>query len=119
MQTFSIKNILNSYLHDFLESEAPHIPSFCKKELEEAINCRTEKLGFSNLKCLSCFKETKLYFSCKKRGFCYQCGIRRMNEKAEILLESLPNIPYRQWVFTVPRKLRYIMAYDHSMQRAC
>ena len=41
-----------------------------------------------------------------------------MNEKAEILLESLPNIPYRQWVFTVLRKLRYIMAYDHSIQSA-
>ena len=30
---------------------------------------------------------------------------------------TFPNIPYRQWKFTVPRKLRYIMAYDHP-QRA-
>ena len=34
------------------------------------------------------------------------------------LIKMLAETKYRQWVFTVPRKLRYIMAYDHSIQSA-
>ena len=118
METFSIQNTLKSHLHDFLEAAENNIPSFCKKELEEALKCRSDDLGYTYLRCLRCQKTKKLYFSCKKRGFCYLCGIRRMNEKAEILLESLPRLPYRQWVLTFPRKLRYLMAYNHDIERA-
>jgi len=46
---------------------------------------------------------------CKRRGFCPNCGARRMAERAALLIDDvLPHAPMRQWVFTVPFPLRFV-----------
>jgi hypothetical protein len=58
-------------------------------------------------------------FSCKGRGFCPNCGGRRMTERAAHLLDAvLPWVPVRQWVLTMPYRLRYLLAWDHRLARA-
>lgn len=58
-------------------------------------------------------------FSCKRRGFCPSCGGRRMAERAAYLVdEVLPQVPVRQWVLTLPYRLRYRLAWDHALCRA-
>jgi len=42
-----------------------------------------------------------------------------MTEHAAHLVEVvLPSVPVRQWVLTVPYRLRYQMAWDHGLSRA-
>ena len=116
-QTFSIKDLLKEHLGEFLLSYESDLPNFAAIELEEARSCGDPDQGISVLKCKGCSIQKYLPFSCKKRGFCPSCGIRRMNEKAIILGDALPQINYRQWVFSVPLQLRCWMAYDHSLQK--
>ena len=43
----------------------------------------------------------------------------RMAERAAHLVEAvLPTVPVRQWVLTVPHRLRYRLAFDHALCRA-
>jgi hypothetical protein len=37
---------------------------------------------------------------------------------AHLVDEVLPWVPVRQWVLTVPYRLRYLMAWDHGLSRA-
>jgi Transposase zinc-binding domain len=58
-------------------------------------------------------------FSCKGRGWCPSCGGRRMTERAAHLVDAvLPRVPVRQWVLTVPYRLRYRLAWNHGLSRA-
>jgi hypothetical protein len=42
-----------------------------------------------------------------------------MTERAAHLVgEVLPRVPVRQWVLTVPYRLRYRMMFDHGLNRA-
>ena len=55
-------------------------------------------------------------FSRKLRGFCPACLGRRMSDIAAHLVdEVLPEVSIRQWVCTLPWKLRYAMAYDKKL----
>jgi transposase-like zinc-binding protein len=72
--------------------------------------CSTE--GVARFRCESCAREHLVPFSCKGRGFCPSCGGRRMTERAAHLVDTvLPRVPLRQWVLTVPYRLRYRMAF--------
>ena len=42
-----------------------------------------------------------------------------MAERAANLVEQVfPTVPVRQWVLTVPHRLRYRLAFDHALCRA-
>jgi hypothetical protein len=42
-----------------------------------------------------------------------------MAERAAYLVdEVLPRVPVRQWVLTLPYRLRYRLAWDHALCRA-
>ena len=53
-----------------------------------------------------------------------RCGVlahggRRMTERAAHLVDAvLPRVPVRQWVLTVPHRLRYLLAGNHPLCRA-
>ena len=58
-------------------------------------------------------------FSCKGRGFCPRCGGRRMAERSAHLVDHVfPDVPVRQWVLSLPHRLRYLLAWDHELCRA-
>jgi len=68
-------------------------PGFVRRELRSFMECGRDGI---------------VAFSCKGRGFCPSCGGRRMADRAAYLCDSvLPEVPYRQWVFTVPFRVRY------------
>ena len=47
-------------------------------------------------------------YSCKGRGVCPSCNTRRMVETAAHLTDHVfPRLPVRQWVLSVPKRLRY------------
>ncbi len=44
---------------------------------------------------------------------------RRLTERAAHLVdEVLPRVPVRQWVLSLPHRLRYLLAWNHALCRA-
>jgi hypothetical protein len=75
--------------------------------------------GFARFRCRGCAHEVLVAFSCKGRGFGPSCCGRRMAELAAHLADGvLGGLPVRQWVLTLPHRLRYALAWDHRLCRA-
>src|SRR6266545_4230993 len=95
------------------------LPGFLAREFREFLTCGVLAHGFVRVRCERCAFEQLLPFSCKGRGFCPSCGGRRMAERAAHLVdEVVPPVPVRQWVLTLPYRLRYFLAWDHGLSRA-
>ena len=63
--------------------------------------------GFARLRCENCGAEKLLALSCKTRGFCPSCGVKRALLWAEFVQEKvLKSAPHRHAVFTLPKMLR-------------
>jgi len=111
-------SVVRAHLETFLR-EAAHraggagLPQFVEQEFREFLTCGVLAHGFARLRCDPCTLERLVPFSCKGRGFCPSCGGRRMTERAAHLVDGvLPHVPVRQWVLSVPHRLRYLLAWD-------
>ncbi|WP_347489003.1 transposase zinc-binding domain-containing protein [Desulfoscipio sp. XC116] len=77
------------------------------------LDCGDLHLGFARVKCDDCNHEYLLPFSCKRRHFCPSCHQKRVVEFGEFLYgEVLKHVPHRQWVFSIPKRLRRYFIYD-------
>jgi hypothetical protein len=95
------------------------LPQFVEREFREFLTCGVVEHGVARFRCEGCAREHLVPFSCKGRGWCPSCGGRRMTERAAHLVDAvLPWVPVRQWVLTVPYRLRYQMAWHHGLSRA-
>ncbi len=61
-----------------------------------------------------CYKHERLVgFSCKGSAVCSSCVGRKMNELSLHLMDHVvPDVPLRQFVFTLPFALRVLVARD-------
>ena len=116
--------VVREHLETFLAEAARaagggHLPEFVEHEFRDFLTCGVLAHGFARVRCDTCAFERLLPFSCKGRGFCPSCGGRRMAERAAHLVDHvLPaDVPVRQWVLSVPHRLRYRLAYDHRLCR--
>jgi hypothetical protein len=116
--------VIDEHLETFLEVAAQHadghrLPKFVEQEFRDFLTCGVLAHGFARLRCSDCAFERLVPFSCKGRGFCPSCGGRRMTECAARLVDGiLPHVPVRQWVLSLPHRLRYLVAWDHELCRA-
>src|SRR5262245_6971402 len=116
--------VIAEHLEAFLETARCHadgsgLPAFVEQEFREFLTCGVLAHGFARLRCTECAFERLVPFSCKGRGFCPSCGGRRMTEStARLVDEVLPRVPVRQWVLSLPYRLRYLLAWDHGLARA-
>src|SRR5437763_5207919 len=95
------------------------LPEFGEREFRHFLTCGVLSRGFARVRCEGCAFEHLVPFSCKRRGFCPSCGGRRMAELAAHLVDAvLPHVPVRQWVLTLPYRLRYLLAWNHQLCRA-
>ncbi len=95
------------------------LPQFVEREFREFLTCGVFEHGAARFRCEGCAREHLVPFSCKGRGWCPSCGGRRMTERAAHLVDAvLPRVPVRQWVLTVPYRLRYRLAWNHGLSRA-
>ncbi len=63
--------------------------------------------GFARTRCSSCGYDFLVAFSCKGRGACPSCNAKRMAETAAHLVDHvIPHVPARQFVLSVPKRLR-------------
>ncbi len=95
------------------------LPRFVEQEFGEFLRCGWLAGGFARFHCGACGLDRLVAFSCKGRGFCPSCGGRRMAERAAHLVDHVfPDVPVRQWVLSVPFRVRYLLAWHHDLCKA-
>ncbi len=89
------------------------LPRFVVGEFERYLACGILAHGFALVRCAACGDELLVAFSCKGRGFCPSCTSRRMHDTAAHLVDRvIPQVPVRQWVLSLPRWARFLLARD-------
>jgi len=92
------------------------LPGHVTAEFERYLRCGILAHGFARVRCTSCGDELLVAFSCKGRGFCPSCATRRMQGTAVHLLDHVvPHVPVRQWVLSLPRWARFLLARDPAL----
>jgi hypothetical protein len=119
-----LHQVIAEHLETFLEAVAAAgdgagLPQFVEREFRKFLMCGVFEHGVTRFRCEDCARAHLVPFSCKGRAWCPSCGGRRMTERAVHLVDAvLPWVPVRQWVLTVPHRLRYQMAWNHGLTRA-
>ena len=114
-----VREHLATFLRRASERDERGVPAFVEQEFRDFVTCGSWARGFARFQCGDCHAERLVPFSCKGRGFCPSCGGRRMAERAANLVDHvLPAVPVRQWVLSLPLRLRYLLLWDHGLCRA-
>ncbi len=88
--------------------DAGPVPAYVEREFRRYLECGILAHGFARARCGQCGHDFLIAFSCKGRGVCPSCNTRRMAATAAHLTDHvLPDLPLRQWVLVVPKRLRY------------
>ena len=115
-----LHRIVRAHLATFLAAaeRAGGVPPFVEREFRQFLGCGVWARGFARFRCETCHAERLVPFSCKARAVCPSCGGRRMAERAAHLVDHvLPAVPVRQWVLSLPFRLRYVLAWNHPLCR--
>jgi len=101
---------LESWLAWREAAERP-VPGYVEEELRGYLECGILCFGFARARCTGCGQGFVVAFSCKARGVCPSCNGRHMAQTAAHLADHvIPPVPVRQWVVSVPKRLRGILA---------
>jgi len=91
------------------QTPKPYVRQAFRKYLE----CGIFAHGFARAWCDDCRHDYFVAFSCNGRGVFPLCNTRRMVETAAHLSDHVfRRLPVRQWVLSVPKRLRYFMQWD-------
>ena len=104
---------------DRYERQYGFLRPYVRDVIYRYLDCGDLHLGFARVRCLDCGHEYLLPFSCKRRHFCPSCHQKRVVEFGEWLCEEvLKYVPHRQWVFSIPKRLRvYFMTSRRLLSR--
>jgi hypothetical protein len=87
-----------------------------RASIEKFLKCGDLKEGFARVRCPDCGHEFFVAFSCRQRGCCPSCDQKRALLLAYRLNgEIFARVPHRQWVFTIPKRLRVYFRYDRGL----
>ena len=88
----------------------------CRRAVEKFLDCGRLEAGFARVRCDRCRAEFLVAFSCKTRILCPSCHAKRLEIWADWLEhELLYAVPHRQYVFTVPKRLRPFFLHDRRL----
>jgi hypothetical protein len=86
------------------------VPGFVERELRDYLECGILCFGFARALCTGCGRGFVVAFSCRGRGVCPSCNGRHMAQTAAHLVDHvIPPVPVRQWVISVPKRLRGVL----------
>ena len=108
----SVQGHLETYLalaregHD----DGGGVPHYVEREFRRYLECGILAHGFARARCGDGGHDFLIAFSCKGRALCPSCNARHMAEVAAHLTDQVsPALPVRQWVLSVPKRLRYFL----------
>jgi hypothetical protein len=107
-----IQEHLETFLADAREAclDDDPIPEYVERTFRKYLECGIPAFGVARARCSACGYDFLVPFSCKTRGLCPSCNTRRMVETAAHLVDHvIPRVPMRQWVLTVPKRIRYFL----------
>jgi hypothetical protein len=95
------------------------VPEYVEREFRRYLEGGVLAHGFARARCGQCGHDFLIAFSCKGRGVCLSCNARRMVQAAaQLTVHVLPDLPLRQWVPAVPKRLRHCLERDADLQGA-
>jgi hypothetical protein len=87
-----------------------------RSSIDKFLKCGDLKEGFARVKCKDCGEEFFVAFSCRQRSCCPSYDQKRALLLGHRLkVEVLAEVPHRQWVFTIPKRLRVYFRYDRKL----
>ena len=87
-----------------------------RRSIDKFLKCGDLREGFARVRCDDCGEEFFVAFSCRQRSCCPSCGEKRALLLGHRLVnEILAPVPHRQWVFTIPKRLRIYFRYDRKL----
>ena len=96
---------------EWREAAERPVPGHVEEELRGYLECGILCFGFGRALCTGCGQGFVIAFSCKGRGVCPSCNGRHMAQTAAHLVDHvIPPVPVRQWVISVPKRLRGFLA---------
>ena len=112
-ETTTLHRIVREHLETYLalanESDpmGDGVPDHVEKEFRSYLTCGILAHGFARARWATCGYDFLVAFSCKGRGACPSCNAKRMAGTAAHLVDHvIPHVPVRQWVLSVPKRLR-------------
>jgi hypothetical protein len=107
----SVLDHLEGYLASRGKNDAAHPAA--EDSLRSFLQCGIPRFGVARFRCKDCGDSRFVPFSCKRRMSCPSCDAKRAVVESGHALESLlPDVPYRQWVLVIPKRLRYFVHRD-------
>ena len=106
----TVREHLETYLADAGQDDglAANIPFHVQAAFRRYLKCGILAHGFARVYCAGCGHDFMVAFSCKGRDICPSCATRRMVETAAHMVDHvLPRVPFRQWVLSVPKRVRW------------
>jgi hypothetical protein len=110
-----VQHHLETFLADAVaaDPDGEGIPQWVADDFRAYLRCGILAHGFARIRCDACAAERLVAFSCKGRGVCPSCNARRMVEVAAHLTDQvLPPLPLRQWVLSLPKRIRPFLPHD-------
>lgn len=87
-----------------------------KEVLVRYLECGDLHAGFARIRCDACGTERLLAYSCKRSYVCPSCHQKRAVQFGQwVCIQVLPAVPYRHFVFSVPKILRRLFVRDCSL----
>ena len=113
----TVQSHLATWLELVQDETGRSAPAHVEREFRRYLECGILAHGFARARCTDCGHDFLIAWSCKGRGVCPSCNTRRMVETAAHLADQvIPRLPVRQWVLSVPKRLRYFLQTDPSVQ---
>jgi hypothetical protein len=117
-----VQHHLETFLADATSADpdGDGVPQWVEDDFRGYLRCGILAHGFARIRCDGCATERLVAFSCKGRGVCPSCNARRMVQVAAHLTDHvLPPLPVRQWVLSLPKRIRPFLPHDPRPGPAC
>ncbi len=113
----TVQSHLATWLELAQDESGRSVPAHVEREFHRYLECGILAHGFARARCAGCGHDFLVAYSCKGRGVCPSCNTRRMVETAAHLADHvIPRLPVRQWVLSVPKRLRYYLQAEPTVQ---
>lgn len=111
-----VSECLEGWLANRSAREHP-VAGSIEEEFRGYLTCGLPCFGFARALCTRCPQRFVVAFSYKRRGVCPSCHGRHIAQTAAHLVDHvIPPVPVRQWVISLPKRLRGVLG-DQDFSR--